>query len=95
MASRGGGDAIGWLWKRFRNTEMLAPYSINLHYGPYVGGRSWPLFALVATLLAVVIVYIVRKKMTLSETLRVTMIALISVMIAGGIRLLVDDAKII
>lgn len=95
MASRGGSDAIGWIWKRFRKTEMLAPYSINLHYWPYVGGWSWPLFGLIATLIAVGIVYIVRKKMNLKETLRITMIALIAVMIVGGVRLLVDDMKII
>lgn len=94
MGARSAGDAVKWAWNKFRATEDLAPYSINLHYGPSIGSWSWPVFGLVMMLIAVVIAYIVRKKLSLKGGLYAAIVALIVITIVGGVRLLIDDINI-
>ena len=37
LNNRSAGESISRMRNRFRKVEQLAPYSINLHYGPFVG----------------------------------------------------------
>lgn len=58
-----------------------------------VGGRSWPLFAFVLAIIAVVITLIVRKKFSWKLLLRASIIALMTLMIIGGARLTYDHGR--
>gem|GEM_PF-5106517 len=60
-----------------------------------IGTRSRPAFALLIMLIIVVIMYVVRKKMSLSELVHAACITLIFLMVIGGVRLLYDDISIV
>lgn len=95
MRQRGQWEAFGWAWKRFWNVENIAPYSVNLHHGPMIGSWSWPFFGFIVMLIAVVIIYIVRKKMTLKQIITSACVVLVTIMIVWGVRLLYDDIRIV
>lgn len=75
--------------KNFWRSEALAPYSINLHYGPAVGGRSRPFFASWLIILGTIGVLIYRKRIT--DALPIALTVALVVMTLGGIRLMTDN----
>ena len=94
LGSRSSSEVVWRAWKKFRTTEQLAPYSINLHYGPMIGSRSWPVFGLVIMLIVVLVVYVTRKKFSLKQVLYSSIVTLIVITVVWGVRLLVDDIVI-
>lgn len=94
MQEKSFGENISWSWSRFWNIEKLAPYSINLHYGPMIGWWSWPLFWLIIAIISLVIWAIITQKLSVKKIVRMISIILITLMIIGGIRLLIDNIRI-
>lgn len=83
MVTKSLGEKLSSGWKKFWTTDRLAPYSINLRYGPQVGEWTWPMFALVISLIATVIVLFVQKKITWQKIIVTLMSTLVIVFVIG------------
>lgn len=80
---------------QFLIVEKLAPYSINLRYGPYRWAMSWPVLWLILSLMIIIIWPLVSgKKYTLRTFVQMTIGVFISVMVIGWMRILLDNIKI-
>ncbi len=85
---------LSWVWDKFLKLETLAPYSINLRYGPMIGAWSWPFFALIVVIVAALIGAIRMKNIGLKKLVMMTGAIMIGVIIIGGIRLMMDNIRV-
>lgn len=67
MSTMSSAESLSHTWRGFWKTEAMAPYSINLHYGPKVGTWSWPAFGLLMVVLATVVWALLAKKVSMKK----------------------------
>lgn len=80
---------------QFWATEKLAPYTVNLRYGPYWGATSWPkVWMFLVILITLLVLIFSGKKYTVKSGFELFLSVAVGVMIFWGIRVLVDNIKI-